>query len=80
MAENNRYYEEELNYLIEAGREYASAHPERARFLNLSDPRHRDPHVERLVEAFERYCAELISESNIPGMAPINTPQRRKRR
>jgi type VI secretion system protein ImpG len=52
MAENNRYYEEELNYLIEAGREYASAHPERARFLNLSDPRHRDPHVERLVEAF----------------------------
>jgi len=52
MAETNRYYEEELNYLIEAGREYASAHPDRARFLNLSDPRHRDPHVERLVEAF----------------------------
>jgi type VI secretion system protein ImpG len=52
MAESDRYYEEELNYLIEAGREYARIHPDRARFLNLSDPRHRDPHVERLVEAF----------------------------
>lgn len=52
MAEIDRYYEEELNYLIEAGREYARIHPDRARFLNLSDPRHRDPHVERLVEAF----------------------------
>jgi type VI secretion system protein ImpG len=52
MAESDRYYEEELNYLIEAGREYSRIHPDRARFLNLSDPRHRDPHVERLVEAF----------------------------
>ena len=52
MAESDRYYEEELNYLIEAGREYARIHPDRALFLNLSDPRHRDPHVERLVEAF----------------------------
>lgn len=52
VAEIDRYYEEELNYLIEAGREYARIHPDRARFLNLTDPRHRDPHVERLVEAF----------------------------
>lgn len=52
MAENDRYYEEEYNYLVEAGQEYARLHPERARFLNLSDPRHRDPHVERLIEAF----------------------------
>jgi len=52
MAESNRFYEEELNYLIEAGREYARLHPDRARFLNLSDPRSRDPHVERLVESF----------------------------
>lgn len=52
MAEIDRYYEEELNYLIEAGREYARIHPDRARYLNLTDPRHRDPHVERLVEAF----------------------------
>jgi type VI secretion system protein ImpG len=52
MSKGRRYYEEELNYLIEAGREYARLHPERARLLNLSDPRSRDPHVERLVEAF----------------------------
>ena len=52
MAESNAYYEQELNYLIEAGKEYARVHPDRARFLNLIDPRHRDPHVERLVEAF----------------------------
>lgn len=52
MAETDRYYEEELNYLIEAGREYARIHPDRARYLNLADPRHRDPHVERLIEAF----------------------------
>jgi type VI secretion system protein ImpG len=52
MPESNRFYEEELNYLIEAGREYARLHPDRARFLNLSDPRSRDPHVERLVESF----------------------------
>ena len=52
MAGPDRYYEEELNYLLEAGREYARLHPERARFLNLPDPRARDPHVERLVESF----------------------------
>ena len=52
MVQPNRFYEEELNYLVEAGREYARLHPERARFLNLSDPRARDPHVERLIEAF----------------------------
>ncbi|MGV8042025.1 MAG: type VI secretion system baseplate subunit TssF [Thermoanaerobaculaceae bacterium] len=52
MAGPDRYYEEELNYLLEAGREYARMHPERARYLNLRDPRARDPHVERLVESF----------------------------
>jgi type VI secretion system protein ImpG len=52
MSDSNRYYEEELNYLVEAGREYARLHPDRARYLNLSDPRSRDPHVERLVESF----------------------------
>lgn len=52
MSGPDRYYEEELNYLLEGGREYASLHPERARFLNLRDPRSRDPHVERLIESF----------------------------
>ncbi len=51
MSEGDRYFQEELNYLVEAGREYGALHPERARFLNLADPRARDPHVERLIEA-----------------------------
>src|SRR5882757_6591354 len=34
----------------------------------------------RLVEAFERHCEELISETYIPGMAAALVPQRRKRR
>ena len=46
------YYEEELNYLIEAGREFARTHPERAQFLTPDNPRARDPHVERLLEGF----------------------------
>lgn len=52
MNENDRYYEEELQYLLEGGREYARLHPERARYLNWTDARARDPHVERLLEAF----------------------------
>jgi DNA-binding transcriptional LysR family regulator len=34
----------------------------------------------RLVESFERHCAELISDSRIPGMADSVSPPRRKRR
>ncbi len=34
----------------------------------------------RLVEAFERHCEALISESSIPGMASSLQPQRRRRR
>jgi hypothetical protein len=34
----------------------------------------------RLVEAFERHCGELISETCIPGMAAMAAPRRRKRR
>jgi len=34
----------------------------------------------RLVETFERHCVEHISESNIPGMAPLDASARRRRR
>ena len=50
--QEDRYYRSELNYLDQAGREYASLYPERADFLGLRDVAHRDPHVERLVESF----------------------------
>jgi type VI secretion system protein ImpG len=52
MNEDRRYFEDEHRYLTEAGAEFARLHPARAKFLNLSDPRSRDPHIERLIEAF----------------------------
>ncbi len=56
----DRYYEEELRYLTEAGREFAEKHPERAAFLRL-DSQDRDPYVERLLEGFA-YIAARIRE------------------
>jgi len=50
--ETLRYYEEEINFLVESGREFARLHPGRAEYLALLDPRYRDPHVERLIESF----------------------------
>ena len=45
-----RYYESLLHYLRSAGREFAAAHPDRARSLGLSRDRAEDPAVERLFE------------------------------
>jgi type VI secretion system protein ImpG len=47
-----RYYEAEMRYLREAGKEFARAHPDRARMLNLDRVGDRDPFVERLYEGF----------------------------
>jgi len=47
-----RYYEAEMRYLREAGREFAQAFPDRARELDLDRVGERDPHVERLFEGF----------------------------
>ena len=47
-----RYYEAEMRYLRDAGREFARAHPDRARMLNLDRVGDRDPYVERLYEGF----------------------------
>ena len=46
------YYREEQQYLDEAGREFARAYPQRARFLNITQRDDRDPYVERLFEGF----------------------------
>ena len=43
-----RYYESEMRYLREAGKEFAKIHPDRAGQLNFD----RDPYVERLFEGF----------------------------
>ena len=50
--QDDRYYRSELNYLDQAGSEYARLYPERADYLGLRDVANRDPHVERLVESF----------------------------
>ncbi|VED48973.1 type VI secretion protein ImpG [Raoultella terrigena] len=47
-----RYYEAEMRYLREAGKEFARAHPDRAAMLNLDKTGARDPYVERLLEGF----------------------------
>lgn len=47
-----KYYEDELRYLYEAGREFSKAYPERARYLNIDSVGDRDPYVERLFEGF----------------------------
>lgn len=47
-----RYFEAEMRYLREAGKEFSRAHPDRAAMLNLDKPGTRDPYVERLFEGF----------------------------
>jgi type VI secretion system protein ImpG len=47
-----RYYESEMRYLREAGKEFAKIHPDRASLLNLDRVGDRDPYVERLFEGF----------------------------
>ncbi|MGF6562641.1 type VI secretion system baseplate subunit TssF [Erwinia aphidicola] len=47
-----RYYDAEMRYLLEAGEEFARAHPDRAALLNLDKSGARDPYVERLFEGF----------------------------
>jgi type VI secretion system protein ImpG len=54
-----KYYEEELRYLYESGREFARAHPDRAQFLNVDAVGDRDPYVERLFEGFAFLAARI---------------------
>lgn len=49
---SRRYFEEEMRYLHEAGKEFAQAHPGQARYLNVDSVADRDPYVERLFEGF----------------------------
>jgi type VI secretion system protein ImpG len=45
----NKYYQDELSYLREMGREFAQAHPDAAPYLSEAGA---DPDVERLLEGF----------------------------
>ncbi|CAK9886280.1 MAG: hypothetical protein XXXJIFNMEKO3_02708 [Candidatus Erwinia impunctatus] len=54
-----RYYDAEMRYLLEAGEEFARAHPDRAAQLNLDKAGARDPYVERLFEGFAFMMGKL---------------------
>lgn len=54
-----RYYESEMRYLREAGKEFAQVHPDRAGMLNLDRVGDRDPYVERLFEGFAFLMGKL---------------------
>src|SRR4051812_26433484 len=53
------YYERELAFMREQAREFARAHPTAAGALLLSGDESRDPHVERLIEAFALIAARI---------------------
>jgi type VI secretion system protein ImpG len=46
------YFDAEMRYLREAGKEFAEAFPDRAAYLNLDKPGAQDPYVDRLFEGF----------------------------
>ncbi|WP_312686891.1 type VI secretion system baseplate subunit TssF [Kosakonia sp.] len=47
-----RYFDAEMRYLREAGKEFAQTHPDRAALLDLDKAGTPDPYVERLFEGF----------------------------
>jgi type VI secretion system protein ImpG len=59
-----KYYEEELRYLYDSGKEFARAHPDRAQFLNIDAVGDRDPYVERLFEGFAFLAGRIREKLN----------------
>ncbi len=53
------YYERELNYLRQLGKEFADKYPKIAGRLNLEPDKCEDPHVERLLEGFAFLAARV---------------------
>ena len=53
------YYEQELRYLRELGKEFAEQHGEVAEGLRMEGGRGADPHVERLLEGFAFLSARI---------------------
>lgn len=59
MAELLPYYNRELAFLRQLGREFASQYPKVAGRLLLEEGVSEDPHVERLIEAVAFLCARV---------------------
>ena len=53
------YFESEMRLLHEAAVDFARAHPEQARMLNLAEVSDRDPYVERLLEGMAFIAAQI---------------------
>lgn len=53
------YYQNELNFLFASGKEFREKHPKIANRLRLGDDGGRDPHVERIVQAFAYLSARI---------------------
>ena len=52
----NKYYQDELTYLRDLGREFSEAYPDAAQFIG---ERGSDPDVERLLEGFSFLTARI---------------------
>lgn len=55
-------FEREMQRLLDSGQEFARAHPEQARMLNLEEVHDRDPYVERLLEGVAYLTAGVRRE------------------
>lgn len=55
----SEYYQNELNFLRNYGKEFANKFPKIAKRLDLGDNESFDPHTERLIESFAFLCAKL---------------------
>ncbi len=71
MQQLDHYYASELQYLTDAGREFARAHPQQAALLNPDNVQARDPHVERLFENFAFLAANIRArlDDDIPELS-----------
>lgn len=59
MSDLKRYYDEEMRYLLGAGREFAREHPDAGNALSIAETEDRDPLVERLFENFAFLTARV---------------------
>jgi type VI secretion system protein ImpG len=49
---DDRYYTEELSYLLDLSKEFSHRHSDKAQMLHFEDVRSREPNLERLLESF----------------------------
>lgn len=58
-----RFFNEEIAYLRESGKEFAKTHPKIAKRLDFSENESSDPHTERIIESFA-YLTAKITKTN----------------